>query len=288
MCLQMVFQKRRHFEPAFLFLILLFLGWFAWGIMVNITNAANDQRDLFASTYFVVPFIGGIVGLIASNWWGGLKSFFGRALFFFSMGLLLQVFGQLAYSYYIMVLGVDIPYPSVGDIGFFGSIPAYILGAINLAKASGSDYVLKTSLAQRLFALFLPLAMLLLSAYLFLAGVNLSEGVHPSVLLDLGYPLGQSIYVAIIIIAFFSSRSVLGGVLKKHVRLLMFGLFAQYIADFVFLYRAQRDQYIAGGPSDMLYLCAYFLIGMGLSGFISAYSSIKNKKAKVHSAKLNS
>ena len=57
---------------------------------------------------------------------------------------------------------IDVPYPSIGDIGYFGSIPLYIFGVIFLAKSMGVELSLG-SFANKLKALLIPVTILSIS-----------------------------------------------------------------------------------------------------------------------------
>lgn len=247
-------------------------AWFAWA---NITGD-EGQMELFSDSYWVLPLICGLIGLSAAKKWGGFKSVFGKAVSFLSIGLLAQVFGQVVYSYYALIEHVEAPYPSIGDIGFFGAVVAYIAGAYYLSKTVGVRMLLAKP-AAKLVAVGVPVAMLAVSYYLFLNGYDYDSSDLLTTLLDFGYPLGQAIYVAIAVIAFALSRSMLGGVMRSRILLVLIALVVQYVADFFFLYSFSRDTYVAGGVSDFLYLLAYILMGLGLIGLIGAYDGVLNK-----------
>ena len=247
-------------------------AWFGWA---NITGD-EDQMALFSDSYWILPLICGLIGLSAAKKWGGFKSVFGKALSFLSIGLLAQVFGQVVYSYYALIEHVEAPYPSVGDIGFFGAVIAYIAGAYYLSKTVGVRMLIAKPIAK-VVAVAVPVAMLAVSYYLFLDGYDYDSSDILTRILDFGYPLGQAIYVAIAVIAFALSRSMLGGVMRSRILLVLVALAVQYLADFYFLYSFSRDTYIAGGISDALYLLAYILMGVSLIGLIGAYDGVLNK-----------
>ena len=108
--------------------VLLFLLLTGWWLLLRLTPIGEDsfQNELFSASYGVMALWGGLLGWRISKKWGGVKSILGRSIVFFALGLLAQEFGQLIYSFYSLYLGVEIPYPSLGDLGFFGSIPLYI------------------------------------------------------------------------------------------------------------------------------------------------------------------
>lgn len=251
---------------------LLLTVWCAWA---NLTDNL-DQQTWFSDSYWILPLICGVIGLSAAKRWGGFKSVFGKAVTFLSIGLLAQFFGQVVYTFYAHVQHVDAPYPSVGDIGFFGAVIAYILGAYYLSKTVGAS-VLTAKATTKLIAILLPLALLAGSYYIFLNGYEYNSSNILVTFLDFGYPLGQAIYVAIALMAYLLSRNMLGGVMRSKILLVLGALVIQYVADFLFLFRFSRETYTPGGITDFVYLLAYLVMGLGLISLIGAYNTILNK-----------
>ncbi len=231
------------------------------------------SSDIYTYVYFLLPLYGGYVGLQTAKLWGGSKSAVGKAILGFALGLLLQVFGQLCYAYYLLFVGKDVPYPSIGDLGFFGSIFCYIYAVYQLAQASGSRFSLK-SISYKLISLFLPFVLLAISYVVFINGQVLDTTNLVKLILDLGYPLGQSVYISLALLALILSGKYLGGMLKLAVLIILFGLITQYIADFMFLYEASRGIWEAGQINDLVYLTAYFLTALGIAQFYKAFNEI--------------
>ena len=233
-----------------------FVLWWTW---IHFTQPAESNWGAyFSDSYGVLALAGGLFGLFASKKWGGFKSILGKALVFFSLGLLFQAFGQATYTYYAHVLDVEAPYPSIGDVGYFGSIPIYILGVFYLSKTIGAKLSLK-SYKGKAWAIALPLLLLSLSYYVFLRGYEFSDSKLVT-FLDFGYPLGQAIYVAFALLAYVLSRKLLGGIMRNKILLILFALVVQYFADFTFLYKFNHDEWVAGGVNDLTYLAAYFVL----------------------------
>ena len=200
----------------------------------------------------------------------------GKALIFFSLGLFAQEFGQVMYSYYLYFQKIEVPYPSLGDVGYFGSIPLYILGVLYLAKASGVKIGL-SSFVNKIQAILIPGVILVLSYYFFMQGYVPDWSAPIRTLLDFGYPLGQAIYISLALLTYSLSRGVLGGVMKPRILFILFALFVQYIADFSFLYLAQQGQAYPGSILDYAYILAYFLMGIGLLQFGSVLTKLREK-----------
>jgi len=257
--------------------VLVFGIFSAWWVLLRLNIAPPGLTpDAFSDTYGVLALIGGIAGIGIAQAWGGFKSLIGKALMFFSLGLLAQALGQAVYSIYFFWLGEEVPYPSLGDIGYFGSVLLYIYAIYCLAKVSGVHFTLR-SLKNKIYAFLVPLVLLVFSYYIFLKDYQRdSDTSLIATLLDFGYPLGQAVYIAIAILAFLLSRRILGGIMRSRILLLLLALLIQYIADFVFLYQANREIWAAGGISDFIYLAAYFVMAIALLWIGKAYKEIRS------------
>lgn len=229
--------------------------------------------ELYADTYGMVTVFAGVYGLYMSKKWGYFSSVFGKAIIFLSLGLLAQGFGQAVYSIYYLVFDISAPYPSIGDIGFFGSIPLYILGVWYLALASGVKYALKSKLSV-LLSVIVVAALLFSSYQFFLMGYDFTDVPLLVIFLDFGYPLGQAVYVSMALVIALVSRKMLGGVMKKRVWLLLAALLFQYASDFVFLYQFNRDTWTAGGINDFMYLISYFMLFIAMVDIETAFLSL--------------
>jgi hypothetical protein len=255
--------------------LLAFLFLTGWWVYLQITKT-GAENNWFGISYGAVALIGAVVGLRVSSRWGGLKSYIGRALAMFALGLFAQEFGQIAYWFYVFILKSDVPYPSIGDIGFFGSIPLYIYGVILLARASGAKFSLR-SLSSKLQAFLIPLLLLIVSYRFFLQGYEF-DWSHPlTVLLDFGYPFGQAIYISIAILAFLFSRKLLGGLMRSRILWVLFALFAQYISDFTFLYQSHNGTWQAGGINDYMYLISYLIMTLAIMSFGQLFIKLQSQ-----------
>jgi hypothetical protein len=253
--------KRDRLAQALLLLFILLSVW--WAFVPVGAPGENYQSLLWAASYQIVAFLGGLWGLSISRSWGGMGSVMGRSIISFSLGLLFQTFGQSTFSFYNLVLQVEVPYPSMADIGFFGSIPFYIYGIILLARAAGVAMSMRSFLNQ-IQVIIIPLAMLGLSYFFFLRGYEFDWSNPLRVILDFGYPLGQAIYISIAILTYTLSKSFLGGLMKPKILFILIALIVQYLADYNFLYQALNETWQNGGYGDYIYLVAYLFMALGL------------------------
>ncbi len=261
----------------------VFLGFLAWWFTFqHVVENQGVAVQWFGGTYGVVALIGAVIGLVAAVKWGGFKTLLGRALMFFSLGLLAQEAGQLIYTYYIYGAKIQIPYPSWGDVAYFGSVVLYIIAALLLSRTAGVGFSLKKGVYKAV-AFLIP-ALLLVASYAVFLHNHEYDTSHPlTVFLDFGYPMGQAIYISLGLIALFLSRRLLGGVMKRGILLVILALFVQYVADFNFVYESSRDKYLAGQYADLLYLISYFVMATALIQFLNIYKKLQQKTVKEES-----
>lgn len=243
-----------------LFLVVLSLWWFSMsfrGLKEGVEN------NLFTVIYPWVSLWGGIAGLIISMNWGGVKSVLGKAFGAFSLGLLGQAFGQICYSYYIYILKIEVPYPSIGDIGFFATGIFYAFGSIQLMKATGAKFSIR-SYGGKAIAIIIPILWALGSYYFFLRGYSFDWSNPLVVVLDLISPIIDSVYLSLSILTFLLSRKFLGGLIRYPILLLLIAIVAEAVSDFTFLYQESRELWYVGGLNDYMYLVTYALMTLAL------------------------
>lgn len=269
------FKSSKSFQLA----VLLFGFFTIWRILLFfMPGGAEGELYLpsfvWGATYQLIALFGAISGMVIAKSWGGWKSVLGRAILAFSVGLLFQSVGQAISSYYVYTIG-EIPYPSFGDVGFFGSAILYIYGTLNLARLSGVRVNIK-SFSKKLLAFIIPLAGLIISYLVFLKGYALNWSHPISLLLDLGYPLSQAFYVSIALLVYFFSREVLGGIMRWPILFFIIALMAQYISDFTFLYQITRQLYLPEGINDLMYFASYFFMTISLLRLGAVFNKMKN------------
>lgn len=259
---------------AVLFFLILTVWWFLLNPFSN-NESLVYSKYIWGSCYQIIAIWGGICGLLISRSFGGFKSFLGKSIIFFSLGLLFQTWGQSSYSYYNLFANVQAPYPSIGDIGYFGSVIVYIFGVLFLSKVSGAKFSLKL-IRNKIQAFLLPLIMLLGSYVIFLRNYEFDWSNWLKIFLDFGYPLGQAFYVSIAILTLILTRNILGGIMKKPVVLILVSLIMQYISDSNFLFQANNGNWYVGGVGDFLYMISYLMMAISLIVLGSTSEKIKN------------
>mgnify|MGYP001590454522 CR=1 FL=1 len=244
--------------------VLIVIWWlkiFFGGQEVGLENYA------FNFSYIFFNITGGVSGLlIAKQKWGGFSSSIGRGLSYLGLGLLGQGFGLTVWTIYNLVLKVEIPYPSLADIGYFALIPFYTIAMYNFAHASGAKFALR-SLRGKLLAFVVPFVVLMLSYAFFIRDVGLDLNDWVRSFFDIAYPAGEAISVSLGLLTYLLSRNLLGGRMKKYIEFVIFALAFQYITEFTFLYTSGLGTYYNAGFVDLMYATSYFLMTVGLLRF---------------------
>lgn len=256
---------------------LMFATFFAFWVWLAWTGKQGEtaQAEFFSATYGLMALYGGLLGLYVAQHWGGFKSLIGRSVTFLSLGLLAQELGQITYSVYTYVWHQEIPYPSLGDIGYFGSVILYILATYSLVRAVSVKSTFKSK-ANRAWIVLVPLLLLGVSGYFFLKGHAYDTSNPVSVVLDFGYPVGQALYLTLAVLAFLLSKRYLGGIMKPVIVSVIFALFLQYVADFTFLYQVSRETWKTGGINELMYLVSYFVMTTSLLRFGTVMHRLKH------------
>ena len=253
---------------CFAFYILLVIFWiilFFSGLKTSFYNY------LYSFLFGLIPLIGGFVAMINSRVWGGFRSAVGKSVFYIGLGLLCWGFGETIWSYYNFFLGEPAPYPSLADIGFAPSIFFYGLGTIYLSRAIGAKYGLR-NLYAKIFTAIAPIIILAVSYYLFVTVARGGILVPPDetllkTILDIVYPFGDFLALAIAIIISGLSFRYLGGRYVFDVVSILSGLAVMTIADAVFSYTTTTGTFYNGQFGDLLLTTGLFLLTFGVLGF---------------------
>ncbi len=262
----------KYYWPAKV-LVGLFIFFSIWWLYLTFfLNKSQSENPFSAFGYFgnlygVIAAWSALFGFSIAKSWGGWRSLMGRAIIMFSFGLLFQEFGQLAYSYYIFVLHIAVPYPSIGDIGFFGTIPFYIYGIILLAEASGVRFSLN-SISSKVQVIFIPLIILVVSYWLVLKNYSI-DFKHPvETFLNYGYPTGPIIYISIALLTYSLTRNSLGGLMRSKILFIIIAFVAQFLAEYCFV--IFQNTYYPGSILDYIYAVSYTLLGFGIFQLFTA------------------
>ncbi len=256
------------------YLVLLVIYWL---ILSNSHSTDSIYNFLYSFLFSLIPLLGGFIGMIKSKIWGMFTSSLGKAIFFISLGIFLWGMGSIVWSYYNLIVHIEMPYPSLADLGFAPSIFFYGLGAMYLSKATGAKFGLRSKFAKTGIVLTL-IALLALSYYFLIVvargGVLIPEGETVlKTILDIAYPLGDFVGLSIAIIVSGLSFKYLGGRYVPDVMMILLGLAIMYFADFLFSYSTTVGTFYNGDKGDLLLTFGLFSITYGAMGFFKLKTS---------------
>lgn len=237
-------------------------------------------NDTFVLLYGVLAFASGIAASKGSMLWKGFSNDIGRAVSLLGAGLFLFGCGQIALGYYNFFLGLEVPYPSIADLFFVPSVFCYAAGAIFLAKTTGANFGLRNALGK-FFVVFAPVAILAISFYIFVyighRGDIIDETSWLKTALDILYPLGDFVALAVSITVSGLSFRYMGGGYKYDILTVLSGLAVMFAADTFYSFTTTEGTAYNGDFGDLLFLFGIALLCVGTLGF----NKIKNQE-EVH------
>jgi hypothetical protein len=186
-----------------------------------------------------------------------MKSAMGRSLAFILTGMLMWGFGNLAWLYYNVVMGIELPYPSLADVGYIGMIPFASFGLLLLLRS----VKIKFDKAAILKITLIPIAMFLVTYLLFIQS-KLAEDADPVVkILNVAYPVGDVVFLSF---GLAILSLVKGGKMFRPIGIICAGFIVEAVADFVFSWSTSTGTYYVGSLADLFFALAFFTLGLGM------------------------
>ncbi len=218
------------------------------------TTDANYSINLLYSLFF---FIGAITAFIKSSKIENNKNLKKSALFF-GIGNSFYGIGLLIWSYYNIVLKVDMPYPSWADASFLVFYPGIIAGIIFLIKAVG-EKITRKMLLEGLIVFLIFFGLLYQFIYQNSAGISFFD---PTNMLNFIYLMADSLLTAAALIVLRTEEGI-----SKHPYILyfVFGFIMLATADTIFSYNSAVGTYWNGDISDLLFAVSGFLTAIGFT-----------------------
>lgn len=219
--------------------------------------------DIFSSTYFIIPLWGALWAILRADKWRGIKSIMGKTMLFFSFGLLCQVIGQISYAVSVHIFHIQIPYPSLGDLGYFGSTLFYLYGVFLLFKVAGIKF--KAGLViKHILVSIISFMCLLIGAYIFLQSYIFQFSDMLKLFLDIWYPVIGIVNFYIVLLLYLELKANKKNILKNKVVFFVFALLIQFLSDSVFIYQANLETWTGGQVNDYMYLLGYLFMTLAI------------------------
>ncbi|TMD45575.1 MAG: EAL domain-containing protein [Chloroflexi bacterium] len=164
--------------------------------------------------------------------------------------------GEVAWSYFELLKGQQVPFPSLADLGYLTAIP-FAIAAVLCFPAAPSRAV---SLARTVLDGMLIAGSFLIISWATVLGAVYRAGSDGLVgnLIGLAYPIGDVLIgTMVVILAARAPR-----VTRLPLYLLACGLVANLLADSGFFYLTATNQYGAGNAIDVGWAAGYLLIAI--------------------------
>jgi diguanylate cyclase (GGDEF)-like protein/PAS domain S-box-containing protein len=173
--------------------------------------------------------------------------------------------GQAVWTWYESMLGREVPFPSLADIGYLMFVP---LAAGALLSFPSVSRRLSSRIRTVLDGLLIASALMFMSWMLVLGPLFEAGGDPLTLTIGLAYPAGDVVIITILLFA--SSHRTHGTDAGRMTRPLLFaGLLAFAIADSGFVYLTNSGSYSSGSLIDIGWFCAFaaiFLAGCRATG----------------------
>jgi len=210
------------------------------------------------------PLIAGasvVTSMIAlRKYWEGLGSRMTQIWVHFTLGVTFWFLGELTWGIYALVLGVEIPYPSIAD-GFWliGYIPLFfaLTSYLSIVRPAVTKGILAAAYTS-------VLTIAIAFSFLFIIPAFASEAGTLTRIINAAYPTLDLLLFALSIVGLlvFATTRLKGKIDKVWI-LLNAGILMNVIADSLFSYTIAHDIYYDGHPLELFFLFGYlsFLLG---------------------------
>ena len=164
--------------------------------------------------------------------------------------------GQMVWSYYELVLGREVPFPSLADVGFLGMYPLALVGVLLLPAAN----VRAVSRLRAVLDGLIVGGSLLFAGWSVAIDAVLSQPGVDTVQRFLGvtYPVGD-VVLCTVALTMPSRRELLRSGTSIAV---LTGIAALGVSDFLFTYLTASGEYASGSLVDIGWFSGFLLIGL--------------------------
>jgi diguanylate cyclase (GGDEF)-like protein/PAS domain S-box-containing protein len=164
--------------------------------------------------------------------------------------------GQVIWTWYESVLGREVPFPSLADVGYLGAVPFAAVALLALPTASQTMAGrVRTVIDGMMIA-----GSLLLTSWVLVLGPIFHEGGDGKLgqAISLAYPIGDVVVVTIVLYVFLRARRA--GTAPLPFGIVGGGLVAIAVSDSGFVYLTATGDYASGSLIDIGWFLGYTLI----------------------------
>jgi len=224
---------------AFVSLIVYIYGYFNREFIVTASN-------IIFPVYALLPTLSAYT--VMKNY--GLKSILGYSMFAFFLGLLFWFLGEVVWTIYVLVYGIEVPFPSVADIFYvLGYLPLYfgLISYLNVFKDAFNRKVVSISIIAGLIVIIVTSLLIIPEALI--SSNNLIEAI-----LAILYPIFDS---ALIILAMMGAVIFFGGRIWISWILISISFILLGIVEISYYYLELLGLIWEGHPLELIWLWVY-------------------------------
>lgn len=264
--------KQQAAIPSIAVLTIFYLAMVAWWISIHANGLIDTVQNFsFGIGLGFLTILGGLMGILVSRDWGWFSSRIGKTLIYLSAGFICWGIGTLIIGYFNLALDQSYPYPSIADLAYILSWPLWFIAMVNLSKATGARYQFRNWVGKALAVIIVAFAFLV-SYYLLVqvarGGVfEIDSSNYLRLFFDFAYPVGDIVILTSGLLLFGLSFNYLGGALKAPIFIILFGFLLNYLSDIIFTYKNTVGTFYVAGWVDLMYLTAFFALGLGVNLF---------------------
>ncbi|MEM2883621.1 MAG: hypothetical protein QXJ86_05610 [Nitrososphaerales archaeon] len=227
------------------------------GLVYAFQNFYPDFMYIFsnASPLFVAGAAAATAYMALNKYAHNLRLRFSIIWLCFAIGITLWFLGELSWSIYTLILGVEIPYPSLAD-AFWLSGYAPLFAAL-LLYVKNFRLVL-TKLVVSVNLTIIVMLCILLSVYV-IPQIATEQTNLTVLILGLAYPILDLILLSL---AIFGSMVFFKGGLGRSWLLISLALIFICVADILFTYTTLQETYFNGHPLELFFHWGYILYAL--------------------------
>ena len=164
--------------------------------------------------------------------------------------------GEAMWCYYDLVRGIQVPFPSLADVGFLGAVPMTVVGLLAFSGGTNRSTRHLLGLAAKMFAGF----AVFFAGWATLAGLVSHRPVDAilSPVVGITYPTSDLVISAMVIVAFRRATRD-----RVSLGLVLAGILSFTIADSSFSYFTATNSYGIGNGLDTGWVLGYLLVALG-------------------------
>lgn len=235
--------------------LVVFLLYAAVYLLLRDEDIITSFNDIIL---VIVSFTAAVLGYSAAKVYGW-SSLEGKIFYVLSTGILFLSLGELSWMFYEVVLGLDVPYPSIADLFWLLGlilvcVSLYVkVFSVGVREQLSPSRIIKSAVIS--FILLLPCVFFVLIPILSSPETEFVGGLSEKIV-DLAYPLLD-------ILAMFGALGIYAthrrGTIGTTWGLIILALLTAYIFDVAFSYLTWKDLYYTGHIIDLLYFAQYLL-----------------------------